>query len=82
MKITPQRPVSVMVYGATKLASELMGISYSRDYGLEFVALRCGGIYGAGKSVRHDPIAIQGNMIENAMVGKPNKIPHGGDERV
>ncbi|MFC1907436.1 NAD-dependent epimerase/dehydratase family protein, partial [Chloroflexota bacterium] len=77
----PLGPITMMVYGATKIASEHMGISYSKDYGLEFIALRCGGIYGVGKSARHGPIAIYGNMIENAMVGKPTKLPVGGDAK-
>lgn len=77
----PQRPASMMVYGAAKIVSELMGISYSKDYHLEFIALRCGGIYGPGKSARHGPIAIHGNMIENAMTGRPTRIPRGGDEK-
>ena len=58
-----------------------MGIVYRQNYGLEFIALRAGGIYGIGKSARHGRIAIFGNIIENAMAGAPNKIPVGGDEK-
>ncbi|MEE9400060.1 MAG: NAD-dependent epimerase/dehydratase family protein [Dehalococcoidales bacterium] len=78
----PLRPISTIgVYGSTKIASEFMGIVYSHAYGIEFIALRAGGIYGIGKSARHGRIAIFGNMIENAMAGAPNKIPVGGDEK-
>jgi UDP-glucose 4-epimerase len=78
----PLRPIpAIAVYGSTKVASELMGIIYSRDYGIEFIAIRSGGIYGPGKSARHGRIAIFGEMIENAMTGKPTRITAGGDEK-
>ena len=70
------------VYNAAKLASELMCFQYNRNYGLEFVILRFSEIYGIGKRDRHGPIAIYGNMIENAMLGKPTTIPRGSDEKV
>ena len=69
------------VYGATKIAGELIGTVYAEDYGIEFIALRFATIYGIGKSARHGTIAIHTKMIENAMVGKPTKIPYGGDEK-
>jgi len=71
----------VTVYGAAKIASELMGINYSDDYGLQFIALRFATIYGVGKSVRHGSIAIHSMMIENAMAGRPTVIAVGGDEK-
>jgi len=75
----PQGPISV--YGASKIASELVGIVYSEDFGMEFIALRFATIYGIGKSARHGTIAIHTKMIENAMVGKPTMVPYGGDEK-
>ncbi len=76
----PKYPTT-MVYSAAKVASELMCFQYNRNYGLDFVILRFSEIYGIGKKVRHGPIAIYNRMIENAMLGKPATIPHGGDEK-
>lgn len=75
----PQGPITV--YGAGKLAGELIGIAYAEDFDMEFIALRFATIYGLGKSARHGTIAIHTKMIENAMVGKPIKVPYGGDEK-
>jgi UDP-glucose 4-epimerase len=69
------------VYGSGKIASELMGINYSNNYGLQFIALRFATIYGVGKTTRHGSIAIHSLMIENAMSGRPTSIPVGGDEK-
>lgn len=78
----PRDPLpSILVYGASKIASELMGINYAKNCGLEFVALRFGAPYGVGRKARHGALAIQSKMLENAMLGKPTKIPRGGDER-
>lgn len=76
----PKYPTT-MVYSAAKVASELMCFQYNRNYGLDFVILRFSEIYGIGKKARHGPIAIYNRMIENAMLGKPTTIPHGGDEK-
>ncbi len=76
----PKYPTS-MVYSAAKVASELMCLQYNQNYGLELVILRFSEIYGIGKKTRHGPIAIYSKMIENAMLGKPTIIPHGGDEK-
>jgi len=70
-----------IVYGACKIASELMGISYADSHYFEFIALRFATIYGMGKSARHGTIAIHGKMIENAMLGKLTTVPKGGDEK-
>lgn len=75
----PQGPTAV--YGASKIDSELMGIVYAEDFGMEFIALRFATIYAPGKSARHGTIAIHTKMIENAILGKPTKIPYGGDEK-
>lgn len=76
----PKYPTT-MVYSAAKVASELMCFQYNRNYGLDFVILRFSEIYGIGKKTRHGPIAIYNRMVENAMLGKPTTIPHGGDEK-
>lgn len=78
----PKQPLpSILVYGAAKVASELMGLNYAQNYGLEFIALRFSTIYAMGKKVRHGPIAVHSKMIENAMLGKPTKISRGGDQK-
>ncbi len=77
----PTKNPTTTVYGAAKVASELMCFQYNKNYGLDFVVLRFSQIYGVGKKVRHGSIAIQSKMIENAMLGKPTIIPHGGDEK-
>ena len=70
------------VYGACKVASELMGSVYSKLCGLEFVAFRFANIYAVGKAAggRHQ-FSKPSMMIENAMQGKPAVIARGGDER-
>ncbi|MBI4258639.1 MAG: NAD-dependent epimerase/dehydratase family protein, partial [Thaumarchaeota archaeon] len=70
------------VYGVTKLACEGFGEQYVRAYGLSFVALRFANTFGPGKSVeRHATYAAVGSMLEQALIGKPVKVPRGGDSR-
>jgi UDP-glucose 4-epimerase len=78
----PARPEGpTTVYGAAKVASELMGNAYADLFGLEFVALRFATIYGPGKGARHGALAVYGQMIENAMNGIATVIEQGGDEK-
>ena len=51
------------VYDVTKVASEVMGLSYARTYGLEFVALRFANIYGPGKLARHGRVSLHSKII-------------------
>ncbi len=71
------------VYGAAKVASELMGIQYRRLFGIEFAALRFAPIYGIGKGAerhgRHNVIWTE--MARNAMAGRPTVVPRGGEQR-
>ena len=76
----PKYPTT-LVYGATKVASELMCFQYKQISGLDFVILRFCEVCAIGKKARHGPIAIYSTMIENAMLGKPTVIPRGGDEK-
>ena len=76
----PKYPTN-MVYGATKVASELMCFQYKQNYGLDFVALRFCEVCAIGKKARHGTIAVYSTMIENAMLGKPTVLPQGGDEK-
>ncbi|MQF87135.1 MAG: NAD(P)-dependent oxidoreductase [SAR202 cluster bacterium] len=72
------------VYGATKVASELMGIQYKRLFNIDFAALRFAAIYGIGKGVsRHGSHNVIWNtLIENAIAGKKTVIKQGGDQRL
>lgn len=73
----PPNPVDV--YGLTKLAGEHLGRTYSRRYGLEFIALRFASVLGPGKTLRHGSHAVNASIIENAMARKPTNIIAGGD---
>jgi nucleoside-diphosphate-sugar epimerase len=60
-------PVSFSPIANCKRAVEQLGFLYSKTYGLSFVALRVGRVYGPAAS-HPDPIRI---MIESAAAGKP-----------
>ena len=72
---------SLLVYGTAKIASEFMGLNYAKNYGLDFTALRFAGTYGPGKQARHGALSVYSKLIENAMIGLPTTISHGGDEK-
>ena len=60
-------PVSFSPIGNCKRAVEQLGFLYSKIYGLSFVALRVGRVYGPGASSRQ-PIRT---MIEDSAAGRP-----------
>jgi len=60
-------PVSFSPIGNCKRAVEQLGFLYAKTYGLSFVALRVGRVYGPAAS-HPDPIRV---MIESAVAGKP-----------
>ncbi len=72
----PAAPTTV--YGAAKVASELMGKVYSELYGFDFIALRFAQVIGPGKQGTKTMLP---QIIENAMSGYPSVIPRGGDEK-
>ncbi|WP_063052494.1 NAD-dependent epimerase/dehydratase family protein [Nocardia arthritidis] len=77
----PRGPTpGLRAYGASKILSEEAGQVYAERYGLEFVALRFGLIYGPGKKARHGPIGLHSRIIENALLGHPTTVTHGGDQ--
>ena len=78
----PVYPPAGGVYGAAKVASEMMGIQYNRLFGIEFAALRFAAIYGLGKkAARHgNTNTIWADMVDNALLGRPTVIEKGGDE--
>ena len=67
------------VYGIVKLAGEQLALLYQQRHGLEVVALRFSTTMGPGKLHHHGRVAIHSRIIENAMLGRPTHIPHGGD---
>jgi nucleoside-diphosphate-sugar epimerase len=72
-------PSPADIYGLTKLASEHLGQTYSKRYGLEFIALRFASTLGPGKTRRHGSHAVNASIIENALLGRPTRIAAGGD---
>jgi UDP-glucose 4-epimerase len=79
----PAYPAHGGVYGASKVASELMGHVYKNLYDLDFVALRFAAIFGPGKGdPRHGLMGYAwSQMVDNAMLGIPTRYERGGDER-
>lgn len=65
-------PVSFSPIANCKRAVEQMGFLYSKTYGLSFVSLRVGRVYGPGASNPH-PIRA---MIESAAAGKAVDLSH------
>lgn len=77
----PRGPTpGLRAYGASKILSEEAGRVFADRFGIEFVALRFGAIFGPGKKARHGPIGLHSRMIENAMLDVPTVIGHGGDQ--
>jgi UDP-glucose 4-epimerase len=80
----PTKPV--LVYDITKLASEHLGFNYALNYNVDFIALRFAQTYGPGRLNlwgwgRVFTTLVHAKIIENAMLGKPVMIPHGGDAK-
>ena len=71
-------------YGLTKLFGEKVVLRYQVKYGIDTIILRFSGTYGPGKTLTRgtsSPIALIGKIIENAMHGKPTRIPQGGEQQ-
>jgi UDP-glucose 4-epimerase len=75
----PYNPATV--YGATKVAGELMGRQYMASYGIEFVALRFAATYGPGKLARHGAVGTVSRLIETILAGGEFSLPRGADQR-
>jgi UDP-glucose 4-epimerase len=69
------------MYGHAKIASEGLGANYQAAFGIDFFALRFATICAPGKLSRHGPMSIHSRLIENALLGVPTRVEHGGDER-
>ncbi|MEU5930592.1 NAD-dependent epimerase/dehydratase family protein [Streptomyces antimycoticus] len=77
----PRGPTpGLRAYGASKILSEEAGRVYAERFGMDFVALRFGAIYGPGKKARHGPVGVHSRIIENAMLGVPATVGRGGQQ--
>jgi len=63
------------VYAATKVASEHLVASYARSFSVDAVSLRLSWVYGP----RRNTECVIRTMIENALSGKPTRLPYGHD---
>lgn len=77
----PPRPL--LMYDVTKFAAEMIGNNYERRYGLQFVTVRFAQSYGPGRAGRGVPglSSLRSKIIEDALAGRPVRIPSGGDSR-
>jgi nucleoside-diphosphate-sugar epimerase len=62
-------------YAASKAAAEILGLTYWRNNGVKFVALRFSGVFGYG--MRYSMFIK--DMLENALQNKPTKFKTGGE---
>jgi len=69
------------VYDVTKVASEVMGINYTRVYGIGFVALRFSNIYGPGKLARHGRVSLHSKIVEGALARTPVRLRQGSEQK-
>lgn len=58
-------------YGSTKLAAEMMGMHYARDYGVDLIALRFSSVYGVSQYYTSRASELMRDVIEPmALTGK------------
>jgi UDP-glucose 4-epimerase len=58
-------------YGSTKLAAEMMGMQYAKDYGVDLVAVRFSSVYGISQYYSSRASAFMQNALEPAaLTGK------------
>ncbi len=66
------------VYAAMKLAGEWLGLNYTRHYGLDFAAVRFGGVFGPWRGQPGGgPSRIMQEIIEAAHAGRPARLRAG-----
>jgi len=73
-------PNPTTVYGATKRLCEWLGMNYSANYGLDFLAVRFPLLYGPTKVGRGWQVPMT-DMVENPALGRPVVISVGGDTK-
>jgi len=70
LKCLSQKPPNI--YGVTKLTSEYLGLLYHELYGVDFVALRVGGLFGPWKKTPSGvPSRVADLFVRNAAYEKP-----------
>jgi nucleoside-diphosphate-sugar epimerase len=72
----PQNPIEV--YGATKLASEILTRAYSKRFGLEYTIVRPSAVYGPTDVNKR----VSQIFVENALRGKALKLEGGGASKL
>lgn len=66
------------IYDITKLAGELFGHCWAKKYGIDFKALRVGGLmYGIGMKASDTILGTFKEIVEQTTVGKPVKLELG-----
>ncbi len=73
-------PNPTTVYGATKRMCEWLGINYSTNYDMDFIAVRFPTVYGPTKLGRGWTVPLM-DIVENPVAGIPAVIATGGDVR-
>ncbi|WP_448605500.1 NAD-dependent epimerase/dehydratase family protein [Thermoflexus hugenholtzii] len=76
---TPQRPDTI--YGISKVFGELLGLYYSRKYGVDFRAARLPAVIGYGRGPG-GASAYASMMVEKPALGEPYKVPVKRDTRM
>lgn len=72
-------------YGATKIATELLGLQYAEQYGVDYVVARIAVQYGPGceslpeGNLGRNPLVV---FLQNALAGKPTEMAEGGDQKL
>ena len=78
-KVTEEQPLNpVTIYGAIKVLSERLGLSYVANYGIEWVAIRYPLVYGPGRERGFNYIR---DCVEDAVFKGHVTIPRGGDQK-
>ncbi|MFB3887465.1 MAG: NAD-dependent epimerase/dehydratase family protein [Thermodesulfobacteriota bacterium] len=75
---------SLGFYGLTKLLGEKVGYQYEKKSGIQFIAIRLSSTYGPGKLLKHgasSTTSMPVKMIDNAMLGRPTRMPQGADQK-
>jgi threonine 3-dehydrogenase len=76
---TPQRPDTI--YGISKVFGELLGLYYSKKYGVDFRAARLPAVIGYGRGPG-GASAYASMMIEKPALGEPYSVPVRGETRL
>ena len=75
-ELHPQNPFDI--YGASKLAGEVLTKTYCKEYGVAYTIVRPTAVYGFGDTNKR----ISGIIIENAFRNKPVTLNGGGVSKI